>query len=88
MLQEKIATNTDLLRFEEVLCVGEKHLFDTRVEHDRRYGSFMARIGPSPATMRVCEIDLYPMNGFCFILLLGLENKLLENGVVSRDDTV
>lgn len=46
----------------------------------------MPGVGPSPATMRICEIDLDAMDGFRFILLLGLKDELLEDGVVASDN--
>jgi len=37
--------------------------------------------------MRVCEIDLYPVDGFRLVLLLGLENKLLKDRIIPRYNT-
>lgn len=46
----------------------------------------MSGISPSPATMRISKIDLDAMDGFRFILLLGLEDELLEDGVITSDN--
>jgi hypothetical protein len=32
--------------------------------------------------MRVREIDLYPVNSLCLVLLLGLKNQLLQDGII------
>lgn len=37
--------------------------------------------------MRVCEVDLYPVNCLRLVLLLRLENELLQDVVVARHDT-
>jgi hypothetical protein len=36
--------------------------------------------------MRVSEVDLYPVYGLGLVLLLGLENELLEDRVIPRDN--
>lgn len=46
----------------------------------------MARICPPPATVRVGEVDLYPMYRLSLVLLLGLQDELLEDGVIPRDN--
>jgi hypothetical protein len=78
---------TNLLGLEEVLGIRKQHLFDAGIKNDGRYGSLVAGISPAPTTMGICEIYLYPMNGLRLVLLLRLENKLFEDGVVACNDT-
>ena len=36
--------------------------------------------------MSVCEIDLYPVYCLCLVFALSLEDKLLEDVVIARND--
>ena len=68
-----------LFGLKKVLGVGEQHFFNAGVEDDRRDGPLVSRVGPSPAPMRVGEVDLYPVHGLGLVLLFSLENELLED---------
>ena len=46
----------------------------------------MARVSPAPARVRVSKVDLDAVDCLCLVLLLGLEDELLEDGVVAGDD--
>ena len=45
----------------------------------------MPRVCPTPTTVRVGKVYLYPVHGLSLVLLLGLEYELLEDGVVPGD---
>ncbi len=46
----------------------------------------MPRICPSPTAVGIGEVDLYAVYRLSLVLLLGLEDELLEDGVVSGDN--
>lgn len=46
----------------------------------------MPGVCPPPAAVRVSEINLDPMHGLSLVLLFGLEDELLEDGVIAGDD--
>lgn len=75
-----------LLRLEEILCIRKEQFFHTRIQDDGGHGTLVSGVGPSPATMRVCEIDLNAMYSLCFVLFLCLQDELFEDRVVAGDD--
>jgi hypothetical protein len=83
---EKTMGPPHLFGLQKVTGVRHKHLFDAGVEDDRGHGTFVARLGPTPAAMGIGEIDLYPMDGFGFVFLFRLQDELLQNGVVACHD--
>lgn len=46
----------------------------------------MPRVRPAPASVRVGEVDLNAVHGLGFVLLLCLEDELLQDRVVARND--
>ena len=78
---------THLLRLQEIAGISEKHLLYTRVQDDGCHWALVAGVCPAPTAMRICEIDLYAMDSFSFVLLLGLKNQLLQDGIVPCNDT-
>lgn len=83
-----MGVRTNLFGSQEVMRVRHEHLFNAGIEDDGRHRPLMTRVCPSPASVGVCEIDLDAVDGLSFILLLGLQNKLLEDRVISCDDAV
>ena len=77
---------TDLLRLKKVTSVIQEHLLDTGVKNNRIHWSLVTRIGPTPTSMRISKVNLYPVNSFGLIFTLCLEDKLFKNGVVPCDD--
>jgi hypothetical protein len=44
-------------------------------------------ISPAPTAMRVCEVDLYTVDGLSLVLFLRLKHELFQNGIVACHDT-
>ena len=38
--------------------------------------------------MGISEVDLYPMDGLCLVLALGLQDELLKNIVIAGDNAM
>ena len=68
----QIVLTSHLFGFEEILCVRKEHLLHARVKDNTRHRPLVARIGPSPASMRICEVDLNTVDSFSLVLPLGL----------------
>lgn len=83
-----MGVRTNLFGSQEVMRVRHEHLFNAGIEDDGGHGPLVAGVCPSPASVRVGKIDLDAVDGFNFILLLGLQNKLFEDRVVSCDDAI
>jgi hypothetical protein len=77
-----------LLGLQKVTRVVEKHFLYPRVQNNGRHRALMPRVGPAPATVRVCKVDLDPVNCLGLVLFLGLQDKLLEDSVIPRNDAV
>jgi hypothetical protein len=73
------AISIPLLGAEEVASVVKKHFFYAWIENDGGHGSLVSAIRPAPRTMSVGEVNLNTVDSLCFVFLLCLENKLLED---------
>jgi len=76
-----------LFRPKEVTSVVKKHFLDAWVEDDRGHRSFVPTVCPTPGAVRIRKVDLNAVNSFSFVFLLGLQDKLFQDGVVACNHT-
>lgn len=83
----KLLESMYLFASQKISGVIQKHFLHPWVEDNARHRALVPGICPSPRPVRIGKINLDTVHSFGFIFLFGLKHKLLENGVISGDNT-